>query len=78
MSSENFSLIDLPSFKKGKIESLNCNDNIRRRLLDLGLVKGTIITPILTSPSNGLRAFDIRGSLIAIRDEDANFIKISY
>lgn len=57
---------------------LNCvvNGTLRRRLLDLGLVKGVFITPVLESPSKGLRAFDIKGSLIAIRDEDADLIDI--
>ena len=50
--------------------------NVRRRLLDLGLVKGVNITHVLTSPSKSLKAFDIRGSLIAIRDEDSKLIKI--
>lgn len=30
------------------------------------------------SPSSGLKAFDIRGTLIAIRDEDSSLIDISY
>ena len=51
---------------------------IRRRLLDLGLVKNTKITPILSSPSKGLRAFYVRGSLIALRDEDSSLIKIYF
>ena len=64
--------------KKGIIKSLNCNGDIRRRLLDLGLVKGTAITPVLVSPSKGLKAFLVRGSLIALRDEDSSFIKVSF
>lgn len=71
-------LTNLPFFQKGKIENLNCTGTIRRRLLDLGLVNGSFITPILLSPSKGLRAFDIRGSLIAIRDEDASSITVSF
>ena len=51
---------------------------IRRRLLDLGFVHGSYITPILESPSNGLRAFYIRGSLIAIRDEDSALIIVNF
>ena len=35
----------------GKIKSLNCTGSIRRRLLDLGLVKNTKITPLFKSPS---------------------------
>ena len=67
----NYTLNDLPLNTKGKIKYLNCKGNIKRRLLDLGLVKDTFITPVLTSPSKGLRAFYVRGSLLAIRDEDA-------
>ncbi len=70
-------LASLPIGKIGIIEDLTCSGEFRRRLLDLGLVKGSSITPILTSPSGGLRAFDIRGSLVAIRDEDAFSIFVS-
>ena len=64
--------------KKGIIKSLNCNGDIRRRLLDLGLVKGTTITPVLVSPSKGLKAFLVRGCLIALRDEDSSYIKVFF
>lgn len=43
----------------------------RRRLLDLGLVSGTKIEPLLSSLSGGVTAYLIRGTLIAIRREDA-------
>ena len=39
-------LYELPLNKIGIVNSLNCNGNIRRRLLDLGLVPNTEITPI--------------------------------
>lgn len=61
----------------GIIENLNCTGNIRRRLLDLGMVKGTHILPVLSSPSGGLIAYEIRNSIIAIRDEDSQNIIIS-
>ena len=48
------------------------------RLLDLGLVKGTKIVPVLVSPSKDPRAFFVRGSIIAIRKEEAQNIQISY
>lgn len=62
--------------KTGIIENINCKDNIKRRLLDLGLIKGTHITPILISPSSDPRAFEVRNSVIAIRKEDAKLIDI--
>ena len=75
---QNITLNELPLNTKGYIYKLNCNGNIRRRLLDLGFVEGACITPILTSPFHNPRAFYIRGTLIAIRNEDANFITVSF
>ena len=37
--------------KTCKIVRINCKDDIKRRLLDLGMIKGTKITPVLISPS---------------------------
>lgn len=62
--------------KNGIIEKLECNEGIKRRLLDMGLVKGTNIVPVLVSPSKDPRAFLVRGTIIAIRKEDAEKIKV--
>ena len=60
----------------GIINDLNCNGNIRRRLLDLGLVKGTKITPVFKSPSGDPTAYEIRKTLIALRKEDTELINL--
>lgn len=70
-------LDNLPLETYGKVEALNCDGAIRRRLLDLGIVKGTSILPILKSPSGDPTAFVIRGSVIALRKEDANLILVN-
>lgn len=57
-----------------KVNTLNCKSSIKRRLLDLGLIKGSSITPILKSPAGELTAYEIRGTVIAIRMEDAKNI----
>ena len=69
-------LSQLPLNKNGKIDKIECDEGIKRRLLDMGLVKGTNIVPILVSPSGDPRAFLVRGTIIAIRKEDAKDIKI--
>lgn len=69
-------LNQLPLNKSGKINKIECGEEIKRRLLDMGLVKETEITPILISPSGDPRAFLVRGTIIAIREEDAKNIKI--
>lgn len=79
MKIENTKIINLsqlPLNENGRIEKINCNESIKRRLLDLGLVKGTNIVPVLISPSGDPRAFSVRGSIIAIRKEDTENIKV--
>lgn len=76
METEVTNLSQLPLNENGIIQELKCEGNIRRRLLDMGLVKGTKITPVLVSPSKDPRAFFVRGSIIAIRKEDAEKVEI--
>ena len=52
--------------------------SLKRRLLDLGIIKGTKIIPVLKSPSGDPTAFEVRGTLIALRKEDAILIKIKH
>ena len=62
--------------KIAEIENINCENNIKRRMMDLGIVKGTKIKAILKSPSGNPKAYEVRGSVIAIRNEDAKQIVI--
>lgn len=64
--------------KLGYIKEINCNENVKRRLLDLGLIKGTSIIPLFVSPSGDPTAFEVRGSVISIRSEDTSLIEIIY
>ena len=59
------------------IHSLNCSGHIRRRLLDLGLCNGTKIIPIFKSLTCDSTAYLIRGSTIALRNEDAENIYVT-
>lgn len=70
------SLDNLPLKQTGIIETLSSSSPIRRRLLDLGIIKGTKIQSILISPSGDPTAYDIRGCLIALRNEDSKNIFI--
>ena len=69
-------LYELPLDTVGIINNLNCNGNIRRRLLDLGLVKDTKITPVFKSPSGDPTAYEIRKTIIALRKEDSCLINL--
>lgn len=69
-------LSELPLNTIGVIDKLNCNGNIKRRMLDLGLISGTKIKPIFKSPSGDPVAYEIRKTLIAIRKEDSQYIML--
>lgn len=62
--------------EKGKVVSLKDND-LKRRFLDLGIIPGTIIKAERYSPSGNPIAFNIRGTIIAIRKDDANDICVN-
>ncbi|MBQ3415000.1 MAG: ferrous iron transport protein A [Clostridia bacterium] len=76
MNKKSHTLNNLPINHCGFIKEITCENNIKRRLLDLGLIRGTKICPILVSPFKDPRAFLFRGSIIAIRSEDAKKIEV--
>lgn len=51
--------------------------SMRRRLMDMGLIKGTKIECLHRSPSGDPCAYLIRGAVIALRKSDTSEIKIS-
>lgn len=69
-------LNELDLNKIGYIKNLNCADNVKRRLLDLGLTPSTKIVPLFISPSGDPTAFEFRGTVIAIRKEDTMLIDL--
>lgn len=56
--------------------SAACRGAERRRLLDLGFVPGTMIEVELVSPSGDPIAYRVRGTVIALRREQARLIRI--
>ena len=71
-------LNDLKLGEEARINNICCNETIARRLMDLGIVENTKITPILKSPSGNPSAYEVRGSVIAIRCEEAENIGIKW
>lgn len=59
-----------------KIAGLELNGMIRRRILDLGLIPGTTVKCIRRGPSGDPTAYTVRGTIIALRKEDASLITV--
>ena len=53
-----------------------CQGPQRRRLLDLGVIPGTTIRAVMTSASGDPVAYEIRGALIALRHQQAEWIRV--
>ena len=73
---EQETLADLCVGERVNILELQCEGAYRRRLLDLGLIPGTEVGAIMISPLGDPIAYDIRGSIIALRLEDASKIVV--
>ena len=58
----------------GVVKCIECEDDMKRRLLDIGLTTGLKVECVLVSPLGEPKAYWIRGALIALRNEDAKKI----
>lgn len=62
--------------KEVKVKEIKCENNIKRRILDLGIIEGTKIKPVFKSPLGDPTAYEVRGMLLSLREEDSQNIKI--
>lgn len=67
-------LNNLPVGSYGLVKKLTAQGSIRRRMLDLGIIKDTIVESLRKSPSGDPIAYEIRGAVIALRSEEASKI----
>lgn len=61
---------------KGVVRNILNDQSIKRRFLDIGLIPGSIVECALKSPLGDPTAYFIRGTLIAIREEDSKKIQV--
>ena len=66
----------LPQGSQARITHLTAEGHQRRRLLDLGFLPGTRITALQEGPTGDPVAYTIRGTVIALRRQDARRIYI--
>lgn len=62
--------------EKAIIYSINSNDDIKRRLQDIGLIENTLVECVGKSPAGDPKAYLIRGAVIAIRSDDSKKISV--
>jgi ferrous iron transport protein A len=60
--------------KRGQVAGFRSEGEMRRRMIELGIIKGTEIECVGRSPSGDPSAYLVRGAVIAIRSKDAKNI----
>ncbi len=69
-------LNDLKLGKEAIIDELKANTNIKGRLMDIGFAPSSIITPVLKNVGGNMIAYQIKGTIVALRKEDTKEIKV--
>ena len=73
LASDVMRLSDLEQSRGGRVVGLDdaCQGFSRRRLMDLGFTEGARIRPSLTTFAGDPRAYEVRGTLVALRRDQA-------
>ena len=70
-------LFDLLPGQKGRIQTIGHLDSMKRRLQDLGFIKGSVVECVGISSFGDPIAYLVKGAVIAIRNEDAKKVMIT-
>jgi ferrous iron transport protein A len=76
MNDNLIALNQIPVGAFAKVKRLISQGGARRRLLDLGLIRDTIVESLRKSPAGDPIAYQIRGAVIALRSEEASNILV--
>ena len=71
-----YSLSALRVGQSAYVAEIQADEAMRRRLLDLGLIRGTRVTCTAKSPAGDPAAYLIRGAVIALRGRDARGVRL--
>jgi ferrous iron transport protein A len=75
--STNRTLADLSAGQAGLVTELHSQGPERRRMMDLGIVPGTLVTVEMKSPLGDPVAYRVRGALVALRHDQARLVLIT-
>ena len=69
-------LCDMKTGTYATVIKLDTKGDLHRRLMDIGLVEGTLVECVRKSPAGDPKAYLIRGAVIALRKEDAKTVLV--
>ncbi|MGY3724364.1 ferrous iron transport protein A [Granulicatella balaenopterae] len=70
-------IFELPTQKTAIVKSVtHPSEQMQQRLYDLGIYPGGKVKLVLISPKDDPKAYEVRGTVIALRNEDAQYIDV--
>lgn len=72
-------MMNLDNISVGKfvrVNDLSSSGMLRERMLALGLTRGAMIEVVRKGPSGDPTVYNIRGAMIALRNEEASLISV--
>ena len=75
---EETSLDRLPPDRRAVVQEVFAQGAQRRRLQELGFVPGAQVECVGTSPLGDTRAYQLRGTVIALRRRDARPVRVAF
>ncbi|NOZ80762.1 MAG: ferrous iron transport protein A [DPANN group archaeon] len=69
-------LAELGKKESGRILRVTCEGRIKRRLLDMGLVKGTLLEVQQIAPLGDPIEIKVKGYLLSLRKKEAGGIEV--
>lgn len=77
MMKDKYTLNNLPMEQSAVISSIDCKECLINRIYDMGILKGTVITPLYRSPFGDPTAYLVKNAVIALRNKDSKYITVT-
>ena len=61
----------------GIVYRVNCNENIKNRIFDFGIMENSPVIPLFTSPFGDPSAYLVKNAVVALRNNDCKDIIVT-
>ena len=73
----NITLTDLPIGSEGRVVSVNADNGIARRIMEMGVIPGVTVSVVKAAPFGDPIEIRVRGYSLAMRKTEADAIEVS-
>ena len=74
---EKCTLNNLPLNTDAVVNSVECKKSIINRIYDFGITENSVIRPVFKSPFGDPTAYLVKNTVVALRDNDSQYITVT-